>query len=192
MEDPVPEVQLPPVDPRIVENEQLSSTELIRATADDFPALPPHNITLNLQVRKPPECHPIAHSDHVHSYRDAAAEPPLVATEQESDLSVSSVIKKYLDFPFLTDPATIEYLRHRGTKLMIILRGCPGSGKSMVVQKMKEVLDGIKIAVASADDYWMRGGVYTFDPTLLSMAHDFSKAQCERFCGDKETHVVSV
>lgn len=49
---------------------------------------------------------------------------------------------------------------------VIILRGVPGSGKTTLAKRQ---YDGA--CIVSADDYYMRNGVYRFDPALLSMAH---------------------
>lgn len=51
---------------------------------------------------------------------------------------------------------------------LIILRGLPGSGKS---HRAREIGG----TVCSADDFFMEGGVYKFDPSKLGEAH----AQCQ-------------
>ena len=73
--------------------------------------------------------------------------------------------------------------------LMVIMRGLPGSGKSTTVAAMQAVLPRrMSTAVASADDYFMLGGEYKFNPALLPEAHNqcFLKAQrfvCVGKCG---------
>jgi len=52
-------------------------------------------------------------------------------------------------------------------KTLIILRGLPGSGKSTVA-KIIQPKDKL---VCTADDYFMQGGVYKFDPKQLGQAH---------------------
>lgn len=56
-------------------------------------------------------------------------------------------------------------------KKLIIMRGCPGSGKSTYASW----LNGL---ICSADDYFMKDGRYCFDLTLLGEAH----AQCQEKC----------
>jgi predicted kinase len=60
-------------------------------------------------------------------------------------------------------------------KNLIILRGLSGSGKSTVGR-----LFGTK-AICSADDYFMRNGVYRWYGAGLSHAHDWCIRKCRRF-----------
>ena len=71
-----------------------------------------------------------------------------------------STEEQYLDFSFLDDSHTVEYLRHSRT--MFVMRGLPGSGKSTLVRKMKSVYPGA--VVCSADQFFISDeGVYQFD-----------------------------
>jgi predicted kinase len=56
-------------------------------------------------------------------------------------------------------------------KTLILLRGLPGSGKSTLAKN----LGGIHI---EADQYFMFGGEYNFDPTKLKNAHNYCQTQC--------------
>lgn len=56
-------------------------------------------------------------------------------------------------------------------KRVIIMVGLPGSGKSTWIKAFRERFEGT-LAVVSADDYFMRDGVYNFDPTKLPKAHE--------------------
>ena len=51
-------------------------------------------------------------------------------------------------------------------KTLIILRGCPGSGKSFLAKQLSE--GG---AIFSTDDFWMVEGQYVFNPAMLGHAH---------------------
>ena len=51
---------------------------------------------------------------------------------------------------------------------VIILSGVSGSGKSTYADKLLQRTGGLKV---SADHYFMREGVYTFDPSKLGAAH---------------------
>jgi predicted kinase len=55
--------------------------------------------------------------------------------------------------------------------LVIILRGCVGSGKSTFVNTLKELAKNLSIAVHSTDDLWMVNGKYEFDFNRLGDMH---------------------
>jgi hypothetical protein len=64
-------------------------------------------------------------------------------------------------------------------KQVIIIRGLPGSGKD---RKVHQILSGVMpdtAVVCSADDFFMVGGEYKFDPTKLGEAHATCMA---KFC----------
>lgn len=61
------------------------------------------------------------------------------------------------------------------SKDLIILRGLSGSGKSTVGQ-----LFGTK-AICSADDYFMRNGIYCWYGEGLPYAHSWCQRKCRRF-----------
>lgn len=60
-------------------------------------------------------------------------------------------------------------------KNLIIIRGLQGSGKSLIAQ-----LFGSK-AICSADDYFMRGGIYKWYGAGLQHAHAWCIRKCRRF-----------
>lgn len=57
-----------------------------------------------------------------------------------------------------------------GDKLVVILRGVAGSGKSRKTAELQSKTDGSCITV-STDFFWMQDGSYKFDPARLSEAH---------------------
>lgn len=60
-------------------------------------------------------------------------------------------------------------------KRLVIMRGLPGSGKST---HAKELQGGVPTRViCSADDYFMKDGIYQFDPKQLGKAHEACKAK---------------
>ena len=58
-------------------------------------------------------------------------------------------------------------------KILCVLRGCPGSGKSFLAKQIA----GENGVICSADDFFMEKGEgkYAFDPSLLGQAHQ----QCQ-------------
>ncbi|ESO93933.1 hypothetical protein LOTGIDRAFT_96590, partial [Lottia gigantea] len=56
---------------------------------------------------------------------------------------------------------------------LVLLRGLPGSGKSYLAKYVYNLLgNGI---VLSTDDYFIKDGVYEYDPNELSTAHIWNK-----------------
>lgn len=55
-------------------------------------------------------------------------------------------------------------------KRCIILRGIPGSGKSTLAKQ----LIGKTGKIHNTDEYFMKDGVYRFDPSLLSRNHELN------------------
>jgi predicted kinase len=62
-----------------------------------------------------------------------------------------------------------------------LCRGISGSGKSKRAKQLQE-LSGAEIC--SADDFFMRGGVYTFDASKLKEAHDWCMRKFLRLTSD--------
>lgn len=54
-------------------------------------------------------------------------------------------------------------------KILFVMRGCPGSGKSSTAKKLGE--GGV---VLSTDDFFVEDGRYVFNPTRLGEAHDWN------------------
>jgi predicted kinase len=68
-------------------------------------------------------------------------------------------------------------------KKLIICRGSPGSGKSTYARRVKAKMLGVfglSCTVASADDYFVKNGIYTFDRTKLSKAHEYCRDQVHK------------
>lgn len=60
-------------------------------------------------------------------------------------------------------------------KILIIVRGIPGSGKSSFAELL-----GTK-AICTADDYHVRNGVYDWKGEKIGAAHDWCQRKCRRF-----------
>jgi tRNA uridine 5-carbamoylmethylation protein Kti12 len=56
---------------------------------------------------------------------------------------------------------------------LIVMRGIPGSGKSTLANSVKETYEaaGFKVFLFSTDDYFMKEGVYKFNPSQIQTAH---------------------
>ena len=70
-------------------------------------------------------------------------------------------------------------------KALIIFRGLPGAGKSALVEAL-----GIK-AVCCADDYFVRGGKYSWSGDKLYAAHSWCERKCWRFM-KKQIGIIAV
>ena len=63
-------------------------------------------------------------------------------------------------------------------KILVILRGLPGSGKTSFAKELTEDLKkkGISTTTSSTDDYWYDDeGNYLFDPYFLRDAHEWNQ-----------------
>ena len=67
-----------------------------------------------------------------------------------------------LSFPFLTDDLTQKHVIK--SRVMFIMRGLPGSGKSTIVRNIRDKYQPITdVVVCSADDYFLQEGSYNYD-----------------------------
>lgn len=58
------------------------------------------------------------------------------------------------------------------TKTLVIMRGVTGSGKSTVALA---VAQGDKSKIFSTDDFFVKDGVYQFDPKQIGRAHQWNQ-----------------
>lgn len=70
-------------------------------------------------------------------------------------------------------------------KVLIILRGIPGCGKTTFAEIISP-----KDNICTADDYHMFGGVYIWKPENIHGAHNRCKIKAEKLMKDGETPVV--
>lgn len=59
-------------------------------------------------------------------------------------------------------------------KVLFIVRGVPGSGKSSVAELLGK-------AICCADDYYMHDGEYKWNPDDIGTAHAWCQRKCRRF-----------
>ena len=98
-------------------------------------------------------------------------QPPPKDEPEEIELEP---VKKpdYLDFPFLSDPSTIQWIRRN--RIVFLMRGLPGSGKSFVVNAITELYNECKPVICTADQFFYdKNGIYRWDPMRLKDAHEF-------------------
>ncbi|CAK1598265.1 unnamed protein product [Parnassius mnemosyne] len=79
-----------------------------------------------------------------------------------------------------------EILSHhnKGSRLLIIMRGAPGSGKSFLAKQIIEMTVGATFCdytkhILSTDDYFMVRGVYQFEKSKLSYAHIWNQSRAK-------------
>uniref|UniRef100_A0A182JZU7 Smr domain-containing protein n=1 Tax=Anopheles christyi TaxID=43041 RepID=A0A182JZU7_9DIPT len=65
----------------------------------------------------------------------------------------------------------------QGYRVMVLMRGAPGSGKSYLSRSLIDHTSGsdYRNHIFSADDYFMVNGVYKFQPDALNAAHQFNQ-----------------
>ncbi|CAB3227016.1 unnamed protein product [Arctia plantaginis] len=73
---------------------------------------------------------------------------------------------------------------NNGSRIMIIMRGLPGSGKSHLARLIVETLIGPSLSsynnhVFSSDDYFMVRGKYQYDKSYISYAHSWNQNRVE-------------
>ena len=79
-------------------------------------------------------------------------------------------------YPFLSDKDTISYIRQ--SKILFLMRGPPGSGKSTVVRGLQSLYPDI--VVSSADHFFFTAdGLYQFDHRNLSDAHEACRKRAQ-------------
>ena len=84
-----------------------------------------------------------------------------VVENKNDAIELQEVSKKleYLDFPFLTDSETIQWIKKN--RVIFIMRGLPGSGKSTLVNAITEVYKMQDPVICSADHYFINeNGIY--------------------------------
>ena len=92
-------------------------------------------------------------------------------------------------YPFLQDDFTIQYICE--SKVLFLMRGLPGSGKSTVVDQVRALPKYADCAVCSADDFFLHDGGYDFDHNKLSEAHEECQRKAREAC-ERNTNVVII
>lgn len=96
--------------------------------------------------------------------------------ENKNEFASSDVEGTVSFTDILVQPAyysTVYYAAENKHKVLVIMQGPPGSGKSTVVAELKKFLEhyGHSVEVFSTDSYFMIDGVYQFGPKKLGVNH---------------------
>ncbi|KAM3623186.1 uncharacterized protein V6R79_008147 [Siganus canaliculatus] len=94
----------------------------------------------------------------------------------QAPLKPSATIPESWAMPPPQSPNKFSRLRLEG-KVLVLLRGAPGSGKSTLARALVEHNPGG--VSLSTDDYFVRGGVYKFDPAVLGEAHVWNQKRAK-------------
>lgn len=94
---------------------------------------------------------------------------------------------QYLNFAFLKNNSTISFIQE--SKVMFIMKGPPGSGKSFISQEIQKVYQDT--AVCSADHYYIHEGMYKFDKEIAKDAYEYCKQQAAS-AARQNTHVIVI
>ena len=74
---------------------------------------------------------------------------------------------------------------------LILIRGLPGSGKSTLAKEMIDGVQSLKLKHLETDAYFMKEGVYQFNPTKLKLAHLWCQDQTRMYLRDGYKVIVS-
>lgn len=95
-----------------------------------------------------------------------------VSSNNSLNASVQKKSKKTLDFE-----RTVKHIQ-KGYKVLVIMRGVPGCGKSYLAKRVLESTIGFDnnyyLHILSADDYFFQSGVYRYDSQKISEAHGWN------------------
>lgn len=95
--------------------------------------------------------------------------------------NIFSTIRKTTSSP--PSSSTVDYLPanfksvvdriNTGDRVVVILRGLPGSGKSFLAQQIIEAtVKNPKDHIISADNFFMKGGLYRYEASKIPQAHN--------------------
>ena len=112
----------------------------------------------------------------------------LALISDEEDIELTEKLQ-FTDFPFLEDKKTIRWIKQN--RIIFIMRGLPGSGKSTLVKIVSKVYKGQNPKVCSADHYFINeSGDYVFNPAFLKDAHKSSQDKMKSFVKDGQPLVI--
>ena len=80
----------------------------------------------------------------------------------------------------------MNWYKQAQQKILYIMRGLPGSGKSTIAEKLGK--DGV---VLGSDDFFMVDGEYVFDPDALGYAHFWNQGRVEEAMKQQISPIVA-
>ena len=102
---------------------------------------------------------------------------------------IDDVKLKYLDFPFLEDELTIQWIKKN--RIVFVMRGLPGSGKSTIVQAISKLYQDRSPVICSADNFFIsKSGDYSFNPLFLKDAHEASQTCMKNSVQEGEACII--
>ncbi len=128
---------------------------------------------------------------HLNSFSGSVTDEDISRDSLTEDAIELQEVKKreYLDFPFLTDEPSIEWIRRN--RVVFILRGLPGSGKSTLVNALTEIYHEENPVVCSADHWFVdRHGIYRFDSSRLKDAHESAQNCMRAACNEGKKLII--
>ena len=106
--------------------------------------------------------------------------------KQKHNAELNKAIKAVGSFPFLSDDRTVVHVKK--TKVMFIMRGLPGSGKSKIALLLQKVYKDA--VICSADNYFKHDGVYEHVVDGLHDAHKSCQEEARTAVDDGRRHIV--
>ncbi|XP_064598040.1 2',3'-cyclic-nucleotide 3'-phosphodiesterase-like [Liolophura sinensis] len=106
--------------------------------------------------------------------------------KQQQRLKQKELLQKATDFPFIQNDKVVRYIQR--SKVMFIMRGLAGAGKSTIVEILQKKYKNSE--VCSADNFFSRNGSYEFDKNLLGEAHLNCHSLARVACENKKPVVV--
>ena len=114
-----------------------------------------------------------------------------IQVNEISSTTTTVIDELFMDFPFFVDDDTIKWIR--SNRVMFIMRGLPGSGKSTLVKTIQSIYaeDATgDFCICSADDFFMSEGCYRFDASRLSDAHEDCQSRMKEALTSRTRTVV--
>lgn len=81
----------------------------------------------------------------------------------------------------------LKRLQNPNIKMIVLMRGLPGSGKSVLADYLRVHYEG---HIVSADNFFVKSGYYVFDPNQLGYAHEWCQKRAEDWASIKSKLII--